>query len=120
MLLPMTEATASDSPVQAGSDENPRPQESGDLASVLRQAADLIEERAFGAARAELDTAFSSFGERAKLLARLAAVSWAEDELEQAMTTYRLAVGADPSDPDVAADYCGFLHAHRMQRIAIE
>ncbi len=36
------------------------------------------------------------------------------------MTTYRLAVGADPSDPDVAADYCGFLHAHRMQRIAID
>jgi hypothetical protein len=116
----MTEVTASDSPAQAGSDENPRPQESGDLASVLRQVDGLLEERAFGAARAELETAFSRFGERAKLLTRLAAVSSAQDEMEQAMTTYRLAVRADPSDPDVAADYCGFLHAHHMQRIAID
>jgi hypothetical protein len=120
MLLPMTEVTAPASPAQAGSDKNPPAEETGDLASVLRQVDDLIAERAFGAARAELDTAFSCFGEQAKLLTRLAAVSSAQEELEQAMTTYRLAVAADPCDPEVAADYCGFLHAHRMQRIAIE
>jgi hypothetical protein len=120
MLLPMTEVTAPASPAQAGSDENPPAEETGDLASVLRQADELIAERAFDAARAELDTAFSRFGEQARILTRLAAVNSAQDELEQAMTTYRLAVAADPSDSEVAADYCGFLHAYRMQRIAIE
>jgi tetratricopeptide (TPR) repeat protein len=120
MLLLMTEVTALAPPVQAGSAGDAPANEVKDLASVLQQLDDLTEDRAFGVARAELDKAFKHFGEQAKLLARLAAVEFRDDLLEQAMATYRRAVKADPADPEVAADYCAFLHALGMQRTAMD
>ena len=116
----MTELTASASSGQTGSGENPPANDTGDLASVLQRVDGLVEDRSFGAARAELDLAFGSFGEQAKLLTRLAVVYWEGYELDQAMTTYRRAVGADPNDPEVAADFCRFLHAQGMQRMAMD
>jgi hypothetical protein len=120
MLLPVTEVTALASPAQAPPAGDPPANEAEDLASVLQQLDDLTKDRAFGTARAELDKAFNRFGEQAKLLARLAKMEFAEDLLEQAMATYRRAVTADPADPEVAADYCGFLHDLRMQRMALD
>ena len=120
MLLPMTEVTALAPAVQARSAAGASASEGEDLASVLQQLDALIEDRAFGAARAELDKAFKHFGERAQLLARLATVEYGDDLLEQAMATCRRAVKADPADPVVAADYCALLHALGMQRMAMD
>jgi hypothetical protein len=120
MLLPMTEVTAPASPPKGESDENPPANDAVDLDSVLRQVDDLIEKRAYRAARTELDTAVRRFGEPAKLLTRLAAVTAAEVEPSQAMTIYRLAVATDPGDPEVAGDYCKFLHEFDMQRMAMD
>jgi hypothetical protein len=120
MLLPVTEVTASVSPAQARSAGDPPANETEDLSAVLHQLDGLTKDRAFGTARAELDMAFNRFGEQAKLLARLAAVEFEEDLLEQAMATYRRAVATDPADAEVAADYCGFLHNLDMQRMAMD
>jgi hypothetical protein len=116
----MTEVTAPAFATMPGSGENPPAVDTGDLKSVLRQVGDLIEDRAHGPARAALDAALQRFGDEAKLLARLAAVTAMEDELSQAMTIYRRALTTDPHDPEVAADYCKFLHSLYMERMAMD
>lgn len=120
MLFPVTEVTALAAPAQARSAEDQTADEAQDLASVLQRLEDLTKDRAFDTARAELDRAFNRFGEQAKLLARLAALESEEDRLEQAVATYRRAVAAEPADPEVAADYCGFLTDLGLQRMAME
>jgi hypothetical protein len=82
MLLPVTNVTASTSPAQARSDEDLPAKEPQDLDSVLQKLDDLISDRVFGTAQAELDLAFNRFGEQAKLLSRLAALRSEEDLLE--------------------------------------
>jgi hypothetical protein len=120
MLLPVTNVTASTSPAQARSDEDLPAKEPQDLDSVLQKLDDLISDRVFGTAQAELDLAFNRFGEQAKLLSRLAALRSEEDLFEEAMLTYRRALTADPADTEVAAAYCDFLHTCRMERMALD
>jgi tetratricopeptide (TPR) repeat protein len=115
----VTEMTADSAPPAAGpTAEETRIAEAAteEFVAVLQQLDDLIENRELDKARAELGKAVDRFGERADLQVQLARIEEADNRLELAMSVYARALMADPTDPGIAAEYCGFLQRLGLYR----
>jgi Tfp pilus assembly protein PilF len=123
MLVTVTEVTAQAAPAMelpAGAETAAQTTTAdSEVAAALQQLDDLNADGELGAAREELNKAIDRFGERPDLLARLARIHEADDQIESAMTAYKRAVTADPDDPAIAAEYCEFLHDLGLLRQAL-
>jgi hypothetical protein len=116
--LPIAKPTGEEKPVvNASTDENASTEE---IVAALQQLDDLTENRELGAAREELGKAIGRFGDRADLQVRLARIEEADERLEPAMSAYTRAVKTDPAAPEIAAEYCGFLHRLGLYRQVLD